>query len=128
MAGRRPLKGGAVRLLGNHAGVEGASFRRAYDALAEELGPFSKLQAFEASRVALAWCNLEAASRALATARRARMHGRGRRPNAQAVERLARRQGLANGDYGQALAALREMVAHNGHDLEAALASLREPQ
>jgi hypothetical protein len=128
MAGRRPLKGGAVRLLGNHAGVEGASFRRAYDALVEELGPFSKLQAFEASRVAFAWCNLEAASRALATARRARTHGRGRRPNVQAIERLARRQGLANADYAQALTALRALAGHNGHDLAAALASLREPR
>jgi hypothetical protein len=111
MAGRRPLKGGAVRLLGHHGGVEGVNFRRAFDALAEALGPFTRLQAYEASRVAGAWANFEAASRALATARRARMHGKGRRPNAQAVEKLARRQGLADGSYSQALAALRALGA-----------------
>ena len=110
MGGRRPLKGGAVRLLGNHAGAQGFTFRRAFDALSEELGPFSKLQALEASRVAVAWANFQAASRALAAARHARMHGKGRRPSGQAIEKLARRQGLANGDYSQALAALRELV------------------
>jgi hypothetical protein len=91
-------------------GSKGFTFRRCYDALAEELGLFTRLQALEASRVAVAWVNFEAASRALAAARHARMNGRGRRPNVQAIERLARRQGLADQSYAQALAALRELV------------------
>jgi hypothetical protein len=110
MPGRKPLKGGARRLLNTHSGKQGFTFRRCYDALAEQLGPFTRLQALEASRVAVAWVNFEAASRALALARHARTNGRGRRPNAQAIERLARRQGLADTSYAAALAALRDLV------------------
>ena len=119
MSGRRPLKGGAVRLLGTHAGVEGAIFRRIYDALAADLGPLSPLGALEASRVAANWVQLQAATRALAAARRKRVEGRGRRPNVRAIERLARRQGLADASYAASLARLLALAAHraevNGH-------------
>ena len=81
---RSPLKGKAPRLLGNHGGTEGKRYRRAYDALEEELGPFaSRLIRFEAGRAAIAMINVESATRALVAARRKRENGRGRRPNAR---------------------------------------------
>lgn len=108
MSGRRPLKGGAPRLLSNHGGLEGKDYRRAYDVLAAELGPFTPLQRMEAGRVAAAWLQLQAATRALTTAQRERRTGKGRRPSARDLERLARRQGLADSTYAQALARLQE--------------------
>ena len=111
MAGRRPLVGGAVRLLGNHSGREGWAFRRCYDALVERYGAFeTKLLRLEASRTAAAWVNLEVATRELSAARRRRTKERGRRPGARDVERLARRQGLADGSYQLALGRLEAMV------------------
>ena len=95
MGGRRPLKAGAVRLLGTHDGLSGRAFRRGYDALAHAFDLSQPLARLEAGRAAVAWANFEAATRALADARRARERGTGRRPSAHAVERAARRQGLA---------------------------------
>lgn len=103
--------GGMPRLLGNHRGPRGRAYRRTFEALAAEYGPFSALGRLEAGRVAVAWVNLVAASESLEAARRAREEGRGRRPSPRAIERLARRQGLADQSYAQALAALRELVA-----------------
>ena len=115
MGGRRALKGGAPRLLGRQDGLEGRVYRRAYDALEAEYGPFSALARLEAGRVALLWVQLQAASHALMQAQRARRTGKGRRPSVQQVERFARRQGLADGSYVQGLAKLRELVARNSH-------------
>jgi len=113
MPSRKALKGQAPRLLGNHGGRAGKDYRRAWDTLAEGLGPFdSRLLRFEAGRAAVAMINLEAATRALATARTARERGRGRRPSAQQLERLQRRQALQDGTCGQVLDRLRELVAH----------------
>jgi hypothetical protein len=71
----------------------------------------------------------EAASEALEAARQSRESGKGRRPSVHQIERLARRQGLANGDYSQALGQLRQLVerhAQNGHGgLTAALRDSR---
>lgn len=103
MAHRSPLLGGAPRLLGSHAGAEGKAYRKCFDALAGDLGPFTPLQTLEAGRVAAAWVALVAATRALNAAQRARRLGKGRRPSVTAVEKLARRQGLADGSYGTAL-------------------------
>lgn len=111
MGGRRSLKAGAPRLLGLHDGRDGRAFRRAYAALEVALGPFPPgLLRLEAGRVAVAWANLEAATRALAAARRARERGKGRRPSVRELERLARRQGLADQTYSQALDKLRELA------------------
>jgi hypothetical protein len=110
MGGRRPLKAGAVRLLGKHDGASGRAFRRAYDALVTEYGPFTPLGCLEASRVAVAWVNLEAATRALEAARAARERGKGRRPSTRDVERAARRQGLADQSYSQGLDKLRALA------------------
>jgi hypothetical protein len=110
MGQRRRLKGGAPRLLGNHGGAEGAAYRRAYDALEEEYGPFSALGRLEAGRVAVAYVQLQATTRALVAEQQKRRRGKGRRPNAQQIERLARRQGLADNSYAQALARLQAMA------------------
>ncbi len=115
MGGRRALKGGAPRLLGRQDGFEGRTYRRAYDALEAEYGPFSALARLEAGRVALLWVQLQAASHGLVEAQRRRRLGKGRRPSIQQVERFARRQGLADGSYAQGLTKLRELVARNSH-------------
>jgi hypothetical protein len=113
--GLHTLKARAPRLLGKHGGRDGRAYRRAYDALLLEYGPFDRpLLRLEAGRVSVAWMNVEIATRALVTARRARERGRGRRPSVQAVERLAKRQGLADASYSQALDKLRELVQANG--------------
>ncbi len=125
MGGRRRLRAGAPRLLGRHAGRDGRAYARFYAALEADLGPFaSELVRFEAGRVAVAMLNLEATTRALAAARRARESGKGRRPSTRDVERLARRQGLADQSYAQALDKLRALVARTptAPDLDAYLA------
>jgi hypothetical protein len=116
MGGRAPLKDNAPRFLGTHEGKPGRAYRRAYDTLAAEFGPFDRpLLRFEAGRVAIAMLNVEAATRALATARREREQGRGRRPSARDLERLSRRQALQDQSYSQALDRLRELAKGNGH-------------
>jgi hypothetical protein len=115
MAGRRPLKGRAPRLLGSHAGAEGKRYRALYDALEAGLGPFSELRRFEAGRVAAAGVELQAATATLNAARRDRRLGKGRRPNLQQIERLARRAGLADGSYSTALERLKDLCSRNGH-------------
>jgi hypothetical protein len=123
------LKGGAPRLLGNHLGADGKAYRRCYDALDEEYGPLSPLGRLEAGRVAALYVQLQATTRTLAEAQRKRLTGRGRRPSAQAIERLSRRQGLVDGSYSQALEKLRALAAgRNGHQaLASALAELHGP-
>jgi membrane-bound lytic murein transglycosylase B len=113
MSHRSPLKGGAPRLLGHHGGAMGKAYRRVYDALESEFGPFTVLQRLEAGRVAVCYVQLEAATNALVDAQRQRRHGKGRRPNLEQIERLARRQGLADGSYSQALDKLKELTAAN---------------
>lgn len=111
MAHLSPLKGGAPRLLDSHGGAAGKAYRRAYDALEADLGPFTALGRMEAGRCAAAWVELEAATRALTAARRKRLDGKGRRPNVQLIEKLARRQGLADSTFSQALDKLKELTA-----------------
>jgi hypothetical protein len=128
MAGRKPLKGGAPRVLGKHDGLEGRAYRRAYEAIETEYGPFSALGRLEAGRVAALHVQLQAATGALMQAQRARRLGKGRRPNVQEIEKLARRQGLADTSYAAALGALRELVS--AHRKPASIADLvaRQPQ
>jgi len=65
----------------------------------------------EASRVAALHVLAINATKALLDAQRLRATGKGRRPNAHAIERLYRRQGLADQSYSQALDKLREMAS-----------------
>ena len=111
MGVRMPLKGGAPRLLGNHGGVAGRRYRRAYDTLASEFPLTTPFLRYEAGRVAALRVEFEAAMLALADVRRKRREGRGRRPNTKLVEQLARRAGLADNSYSQALDKLRDLAA-----------------
>lgn len=112
MGGRRQLKAHAPRFLGRHDGRDGRAYYRCFAALEADLGPFtSALVRFEAGRTAVAMVNLTLATEALTAARRARDRGKGRRPGPRELERLARRQGLADTSYSQALDRLRELVA-----------------
>ncbi len=126
MGGRRPLKAGAPRLLGRHGGAQGRAYRRSYDAMAAEFDLASPLLRLEAGRVAAAWVNLEATTQALAAARRLRAEGRGRRPSPREIEKLSRRQGLADGSYAQALGQLRTLAARGAApDVARLLADMR---
>jgi len=112
MARRRLLKGRAPRLLGNHAGREGKAYRAAFDSLEAQYGPFQNdVLRFEAGRTAVARMQFERATQELNAAQRKRRIGRGRRPNAQQIERLARRQGLADGTYAAAMKRLEDLAA-----------------
>ncbi|MBI4628066.1 MAG: hypothetical protein HY729_05105 [Candidatus Rokubacteria bacterium] len=116
MPSRRPLLDGSPRLLPNNNSVEGRSYRQAYRVLVADLGPLdTPLLRLEAGRVAVAFVNYEAATRALMEARQLRRQGRGRRPSPRDVERLSRRQGLADQTYTSALDRLRELAKSNGH-------------
>lgn len=124
MSGRRPLKGGAPRLLSNHNLVAGRWYRECWDALDAELGPFTGLLRLEAGRVCVAWTQFRAATLALEAIKASRAHGRGRRPNDRQVERAARRQGLADGSYSQALERLRAQAGRRGRGAEASVDAL----
>ncbi len=130
MGSRATLHDGVPKLLGNHGGWEGKAFRRAYESLKAEYGPFpSQFLRFEAARVAVCSLQFERATRELTIAQRKRRSGKGRRPNPQQVERLARRQGLADTSYGTALGRFQELVARNGRKNDLATniqAALRE--
>jgi hypothetical protein len=97
--------------LGYHGGAPGKSYRRVYDGLEAEFGPLTVLGRLMAGRCAASWVELEQATRALSAARRQRTEGRWRRPSAQAVERLARRAGLADSTFSQAFDKLQALGA-----------------
>jgi len=103
-------------MLVHHHGFAGKAFSRCYVALLEEYPQIqtSKLARLETSRVALAWVNLQLSTHALDEARWKRAHGRGQRPSTRDLERCARRQGLADGSYSQALDSLRHR-RRDGH-------------
>jgi hypothetical protein len=106
------LKGGIPRLLGRHDGATGRAYRAFYGALVKDLGPFDagSLLAYQAGQVAVAWLSFVAATEAITEARRKRDTDRGRRPSARGIDRLQHRQQVANRDYSEALASLREAV------------------
>lgn len=127
----RTLKRGAVRMLGKrHDGPRGVIFRKAYDALADEFSIDASspmLLRLEASRAAAAWVNLVEATRELEAARvaRERQPRGGSRPGRVVLERLARRQGLADQSYRDALDHLREIAdAHRARRRPAGLDDL----
>ena len=126
MPGRSPLKGRAPRLLDHHGGMEGRAYRKAYDGLEAMFGPFRHdFIRFEAGCTAVARLQLERSTRELVMAQRKRRVGRGRKPNERQIERLARRQGLADGTYAAAVKRLEELMQRTalGHDLASQLAA-----
>ena len=62
-----------------------------------------------AAGAAVLWVEFQKATRALKTAEETRAKGKGRRPNAAALERLKRRQGLSWQSYDQAIRRLEEL-------------------
>jgi hypothetical protein len=129
MSGRKHLKGGAPRIMGRHNGRRGRMYRQAYSVLLTEFDLTSPLAQLEAGRVAVCWVNLQTSTESLELARRAREVGRGRRPSLHTLERLARRQGLADTSYSQALNQLRELVgAHRQPATIADLVTRRQQQ
>jgi hypothetical protein len=125
MSGKSPLKSGAPRLLGNHGGVEGKAYRRAYDSLEQEFGAFrNDFVRYEAGRVAVARIQFERSTRELVLAQRKRRVAKGRRPNERMIERMARRQGLADMTYSAAVKRFEDIVKRaGGSDLARALAA-----
>ena len=118
MGGRSTLKDRKPRLLDRHNGTEGRLYGRIYAELEAAFGPFSSAYVrFEAGRVAISRMQLEHATRELTRVQRARRTGKGRRPNDRQVERLARRQGLADGSYAAAVKRLEELVQTGRHSV-----------
>lgn len=104
MAGRSRLRDGAPRLLGKHDSIRGKWYRECWAALIAELGPIEGLRRLEAGRVCITWVNPRASTQALEDARRRR------KPWNKVIACLARRQGIDDGAYGQALEHLRHLV------------------
>jgi hypothetical protein len=125
VSGRRCLRADAPRLLGKHDGVRGRWYREAWRALVADHGPLSGLARLEAGRTAVAWVQYRAATVALEDARRQREAGRGRRPSPRLIERLARRQGLADQSYSAALDKLRALVVARQNGRGDPLAAVR---
>jgi hypothetical protein len=111
MPRNRRLKGLLPRLLSDHRGIEGKVYRSFYESLQARYGPFAdEVTRFEAGRVAVARLQLERSTVELTKAQGARRCGKGRKPNVQQVERLARRQGLSDSTYAAALRRLEELA------------------
>ena len=122
----RPLRGGLRRLFPDHRSAVARAYRAHYLHLAEQFGPFpTGFLAGFASRVASAYVRALDSSRDLAQARAARERGRGRRPSAADVRRLAKRSGLDEGSYDAMLASLRELAVENGHGQDLASRLMR---
>ena len=109
MGGKRRAGAGLPRLLCRLDGVQGYAYRAFGAALARDLGlaPSDTALMAEVGMVARCWLEYGSASRALDEARRAREAGKGRRPSASAVDRLAHRAHVAQQAYSVALAALK---------------------
>jgi hypothetical protein len=111
MGGKSPLKIGAPRVFGNHLSRDGRRYSRAYADLEAAFGPFTSSHVkFEAARVAVLRLQWEHWTEELAAAQGKRRTGRGRRPNERQVERLARRQGLADQSYGTAIGRFEDLM------------------
>jgi hypothetical protein len=112
---KRVLKDGAPRLLGHHGGAEGVAYQRHYQAIKQAFGPFeSDLLRYEAGRLAVARMQFERATAELTTFQKKRRTGKGRRPNERLIERLARRQGLADQTLSTTLARFEALARANG--------------
>jgi len=124
-SGRHGLRGGAPRLLGVHDGVHGRWYRECWAALSAEYGQFAGLGRLEAGRVCLAWCQLRATTTALVDGQRARQKRAGKPPSVRQLERLAKRAGLADSTYSQALDKLRALMGGASSSVAAALRRVR---
>jgi hypothetical protein len=109
MSGRPRLRAGLPRLFSDHSGARGRMYHKIGVALVAELGiqRGDALLLLQVGRVAALWVEYLSASRDLDAARRAREAGRGRRPSAAAVDRLAHRAKVASDGYAEALSQLK---------------------
>ncbi len=100
---RRRLVGGIPRLLPDHRTRAARVYREHLAMLAQQYTIDTEFKLDAAGRVALARVLRDAAVKALLEAQHQRATGRGRKPSAREVERLAKRQGLQAADYERAL-------------------------
>jgi hypothetical protein len=125
MGGRRRLRAERPRVHSREDGRTGLIGRSVWAALREEYDVRRGLALELARRVIAAAVNADHSTRVLEAARRARMTGTGRRPSPRDIERLARRQGLDEAAYGQALAQLRELAGQRPRPTVVSLEALR---
>jgi len=97
----RPLRGGIPRLLPNHCTPTAVIYRRHFQALAGQFGPFTgnPFLTDYAGRVALAFVTARESGMDLARARTARERGTGRRPSGwidQNTQRSPTRRRIGN--------------------------------
>jgi len=118
----RPLRGGIPRLLPNHCTPTAVIYRRHFQALAGQFGPFTgnPFLTDYAGRVALAFVTARESGMDLARARTARERGTGRRPSVAALRQLGKRAGIDQAAYDTMLATLRGLVVQNGHGADLA--------
>ena len=106
MTERRRLR----RLFLRHTPAERRLLRAHYRALDERYGPFDAVTKAYALAETAMWWGFELATAAVMEGEQKRREGKRRRPAAQAVERLRKRQGLAYGSFDQALRRLEELA------------------
>jgi hypothetical protein len=126
MGGRGRLAAGRPRRFGREDAVTSWVARQTWATLCAEYDLSRPLARDLAGLVMVAAVNLDASTKALATARRTRAEGAGRRPSSRDIERLARRQGIDTVAYAAALDRLRDCVQANGHDQDLAQLLARE--
>lgn len=110
--GKRRLRAVPARVFVDHRCPDAVEHRRIYAALHEELSLTTTLLRYEGSRVALLGVIARNAGRALMAHQAQARDGKGRGgPSPRDLERLLRRQGLADGSFSQALDKLRELAS-----------------
>ena len=119
----RRLRGGLARVFPDHRSRLAVAYRREYAALLTGLAiDGNALLQREAARVALLTVRARTSARAWAEVVDKRATGRGRKPNARAVERAARRAHLDDASATVALDRLRELAGER-MDLARAIAA-----
>ncbi len=124
----RRLRGGLTRLFRDHRSALAVRYRREYAALLADLAiDGAPMLQREVARVAMLRVRALASAAAWTEAAEKRATGRGRKPNARAVERAARRAALDDGSAAQALDKLRELAGgRKPLDLARAIAAAQE--
>jgi hypothetical protein len=133
MSPRGRLRGGMPRVYRDHRTGIGAAYRRVYEAISREHGPFEPggLRALQASQAASLWLSFVAATETLTEARERRASDRGRRPSPRLIDRLEHRQQVASRAFAEALDALKGKTStaeQERRDFEAFVARYRKPQ
>ncbi len=112
---RSPLVSGMERVYPDHRRGEARECSGHFQDLAQRFDLSDALARRLAIGASVAWASWRRVTRELHQVQAARENGRGRRPSAQAVERLRRRQALQWSSYDAALKRLGEAARGNGH-------------